>query len=72
MLKAIEDDLNEQERRRAADMMARHFVDQHWPDIEATILPPVEGCSNWDIVRHKSKVRGLWLDLMQKFWGEQV
>lgn len=63
---------DEQERIRAADMMAQRFVNEHWPEIEVAVLPPINGFSTWDVIRHRFSRRDEWVKLLQEFWRERV
>ena len=63
---------DEFERLRAADMMAKRFVDAFWPEIEVAILPPINGTSGWDIRRHRWDRRDEVMRMMQEFWREKV
>lgn len=63
---------DEQERLRAADMMARRFVDEFWPQIEVAILPSVKGFVSWDVMRPRYKCREEWESLLQEFWRKRV
>jgi hypothetical protein len=69
---ALERMWEEQERIRAADMMANRFVTEYWPQIEVAVLPPIDGFSTWDVIRHRSKQRDKWVSLLQEFWRERV
>lgn len=69
---AVEKMDDEQERLRAADMMAKRFVDEFWPEIEVAILPPVGGFSSWDIIKHRYDRRDELVSMMKEFWRERV
>jgi len=63
---------DEQERLRAADMMAKRFVDEFWPEIAVTILPPMNGFSSWDVIKHRYDRRDELVAMMQEFWRQRV
>ena len=69
---AIERVLEEQERIRAADMMANRFVSEFWPQIEVAVLPPIDGFSSWDVIKRRHSRRDAWVRLLQEFWRERV
>ncbi len=67
-----EHEQDEQERVRAADMMADKFVDEIWPLVEVTILLPVGGFSSWDVIKHKYERRDEFRNMLREFWREKV
>jgi|ERR1700722_16193399 len=69
---AVERMDDEQERLRAADMMAQRFVNEFWPLLEVTILPPMNGFQSWDVVKHRYERREEVKAMLQQFWRERV
>jgi hypothetical protein len=65
---AVEKMDDEQERLRAADMMAKRFVDEFWPEIEVAVLPPRSGFESWNIIKHRYERREEMVTMLQQFW----
>ena len=64
--------VDEQERLRAADMMASRCLESLMPELQVCILPPIEGFSSWDIMKLRHKRRDAFEKLLKEFWRERV